>query len=125
MRANEPDYTVDDIQELLKKPRFLRAVHAYSQNLLPLGEAVDRAADSKPILSEGLQLRTYYQIIQDVAERIESGKIQIDRDPISVYPDVYSQPILQRSCDPGKRHFPEPQRSENEEKSLSALSKKL
>jgi hypothetical protein len=82
-------FTEKDLQEQIKKPRFLAAVHAYSMDVLPLGDAVLRAAEKRPYTPRGLEILGYLQLIHEVAERIAHGKLAVP-DALRVqYPDIY------------------------------------
>jgi hypothetical protein len=92
-------YTEDDIERLIARRRFLAAVHAYSMDIFPLGEAVTRAAGPPPYTPLGIEAAASNQLIQEVAERIVAKKITVPDDIRQEYPDIY------RSYEPGQDYF--------------------
>ena len=84
-------YTENDIEKLIHSRRFLAAVHGYSMDLIPLGEAIVRAAEAKPYYSRTLEILGYVQVFHEVAERIQDGRIQIPDGLPQEYRDIYDQ----------------------------------
>jgi hypothetical protein len=82
-------FTEKDLQEQIKKPRFLAAVHAYSMDVFPLGDAQFRAVEKRPYTPRGLEIAGYLQLIHEVAERIADGKLAVPDELRVQYPDIY------------------------------------
>jgi hypothetical protein len=93
------DYTEGDITRLIANRRFLAAVHAYSMNMFSLGEAVTLAAEDRPYVPRNMSILAYDKAVQEVAERISAGKIQVSGALQQEFPDVY------RSHDEASDHY--------------------
>jgi hypothetical protein len=82
-------YTEDHVARFVANRRFLAAVHAYSMDRFPLGEAVVRAAEGQPYVPQSIEIAGYNQLIQEVAERIADGKIAVSGELSQEYSDIY------------------------------------
>jgi hypothetical protein len=87
-------YTEDDVARFVANRRFLAAVHAYSMDRFPLGEAVVRAAEGQPYVPQSIEIAGYNQVIQEVAERIADGKIFVPQELSQEYSDIYGSAEL-------------------------------
>jgi hypothetical protein len=86
-------FTQDDIQRLLPNRRFLAAVHAYSKDIIPLGEVPHRATERSPCIPRWIEILGYFQLIQEVAERIFDGRLTVAQQLCLEYPDAYDSHI--------------------------------
>jgi hypothetical protein len=84
-------YTENDIEKFLDNRRFLAAVQAYSMDIIPLGEAIVRAAEAKPYYPRTLEIVGYVQLFQEVAERISDGRIRVPEGLREEYREIYDQ----------------------------------
>jgi hypothetical protein len=84
-------YTESAIGKFLDDHRFLAAAQAYSMNLIPLGEAIVRAAEAKPYYPnpQTLQIAGYVQLFHEIAERISDGRIRVPGDLRQKYHEIY------------------------------------
>lgn len=84
-------YTENDIEKFLGNRRFLAAAQAYSMDIIPLGEAIIRAAEAKPYYPRALEIVGYVQLFQEVAERISDGRIRVPDGLREEYREIYDQ----------------------------------
>ena len=84
-------YTENDMEKFVHNRRFLAAVHGYSMGLIPLGEAIVRAAEAKPYYPRTLEIVGYVQLFHEVAERIHDGRFPIPDGLRQEYRDIYDQ----------------------------------
>jgi hypothetical protein len=70
-------YTENDIEKFRDNRRFLAAAHAYSLDIIPLGEAIVRAAETKPYYPKTLEILGYVQLFHEMAERISDGTVHV------------------------------------------------
>jgi hypothetical protein len=86
-------YTEKDLDQFLHNHRFLAAAQAYSMDLIPLGEAIVRAAEAKPYYPnfQTLQILGYVQLFHEAAERIADGRIRIPDDIRQRCREIYDE----------------------------------
>jgi hypothetical protein len=95
-------YTENDIEKFVHGRRFLAAVHSYSMDLIPLGEAIVRATETKPYYPRTLEIVGYVQLFHEVADRIHDGRFPIPDGLHQEYCDIYEQ---QEPKDPEEVRF--------------------
>jgi hypothetical protein len=83
-------FTEEQIRQLTTDHRFLAAVHAYSMNMFPLGEAVVRAAKERPYVPREFNTLQYCRLIQEVAELIHNKQIDVPAEIELRYPEAYA-----------------------------------
>jgi hypothetical protein len=95
-------YAENDIEKFLDDHRFLAAAHAYSMDILPLGEAIVRAAEAKPYYPKTLEIGGYVQLFQEVAERISDGRLRLPDGLRQRYREIYDE---EGHKDPNEEQF--------------------
>jgi hypothetical protein len=73
----QPDYTEDDLQSLVKEPRFLAAAHAYANGFIPLGLACDFGFGTPRSLDKIPSPAALTRLFHEVARRIAVGQISV------------------------------------------------
>jgi hypothetical protein len=94
-------YSEHDIEKFTASRRFLAAAHAYSMDMLPLGEAIVRASTTKPYYPNTLEIIGYVRLFHEVAERIHSGKIRPPDGLRQEWIDIYEKDVW----DPEEKSF--------------------
>jgi len=91
-----PGYSEDDIQELVKDRRFLAAVHNYALHRLTLGQAIIMASSQPSLVPERFKLNLigYERAVHEIAKRILSGRLVVPSDLRDEYSDIYSGPVI-------------------------------